>query len=543
MTEKRSIGERIIKASVAIFVAHLCFKLLGFAQFFVVGTVIETSQWETIYGFAFEGVIFSLFLIGEELIGPAFLPIFMAEKEEKSATAAWRIANTLLTFQCLILGLVVMALMLFPEQLTSLVTYWDAKSKPEYFSLAVSGVKIMAPALFFFSIGSTTYMLLNGYKKFFLAAFGDAVWKAFILGGVVLGIGVFGLSWKALAFGVVLGSVGKILTHLIGLFREMKYIRIDFSLNNPAFKTMLILMLPLFIGIVFAKVRDFYNHITVLSSMDAGGLIKANAYGRKLFQAIGMVLPYTLSIAMFPFFCDLVARKDQKGLGEILTRSGRMLMVVFIPMGIVFTVYSHTLIKVLVMGKFSAMDAQLAGISMACYTLVLPAYSLEMLLMQAYFANRRTYAVTIIGILFSSFSILVSYLGVIKFGATGAMALMVVALGYVFSRFFKTLTLIGLLRKTVPMFPLLETFSFIIRLMLIGCASALAVWGVFYAFDVFLGDNPGKIMLMVKLLAGVAAAGVLYFLGIWLLKVRELWEMIEWGKKKIQDKLKGAEQA
>ena len=77
MKKQKTIGERIIKASAAVFIAHLCFKVVGFAQFFVIGGVTKTVQWECIYGFAFDGVIFSLFLIGEELICPAFLPIFI----------------------------------------------------------------------------------------------------------------------------------------------------------------------------------------------------------------------------------------------------------------------------------------------------------------------------------------------------------------------------------------------------------------------------------------------------------------------------------
>jgi hypothetical protein len=37
--------------------------------------------------------------------------------------------------------------------------------------------RTLGPAVIGLSLGSTTYVLLNGYKRFFLAAFGDAVWK------------------------------------------------------------------------------------------------------------------------------------------------------------------------------------------------------------------------------------------------------------------------------------------------------------------------------------------------------------------------------
>jgi murein biosynthesis integral membrane protein MurJ len=536
--ESKTIGERIIKASVVVFIAHICFKVVGFAQFFVIGGVTETVQWECIYGFAFDGVIFSLFLIGEELIGPAFLPVFIDGKENKSEEDAWLLANTLLTCQLIILGITVLVLYLFPETLTRWITYFDVGKKKENFELAVQGVRLMAPALICFSLGSTTYMLLNGYKKFFLAAFGDAVWKAFVLISVVVGVYFLGYSWKALVFGIVVGSVTKLLTHLIGLVKQLHFFRPSFKINNPAFKTMLILMIPLFIGIVFAKGRDFYNNITVLSSLETDGLIKANAYGRKLFQAFGMIVPYTLSIAMFPFFCDLVSKDNKEKLGEILTVSGRMLLVLFVPISLVVFIYGPELVKLLVMGKFSEEDARLAGISMACYSLVLPAYGLEMLLMQAFFARKKMFLITFVGITFSSLSILISYLGIIKFGASGATALVVIALGYVVSRTLKTVFLIGILKRAIPMFKWKESCSFFIRLTVVGLSAAAVVWLAFRIFDAGMGVPGSKNMLILKLALGGVMAVFTFLVGTTLLKIREPVELWKWGVKKLEKKRK-----
>jgi murein biosynthesis integral membrane protein MurJ len=534
--ESKTIGERIIKATMSVFIAHLCFKVLGFAQFFVIGGVTETVQWECIYGFAFDGVIFSLFLIGEELIGPALLPVFIDEKEKNSEEAAWLLANTLLTFQLIILGITVLVLYLFPEALTRWITYFNADKKKENFELAVQGVRLMAPALICFSLGSTTYILLNGYKKFFLAAFGDAVWKAFVLISVVIGVQFFGLSWKALVFGVVFGSVTKLITHLVGLVHQLHFFRPSLNLSNPAFKKMLLLMLPLFIGIVFAKGRDFYNNITVLSSLDTDGLIKANAYGRKLFQGFAMIIPYALSIAMFPFFCELVSKDNKEKLGEILTISGRMLLVIFVPMSLVVIIYGPELVKLLVMGKFSQEDAHLAGISMACYSLVLPAYGLEMLLMQAFFARKKMYLITFVGIACSAFSILISYLGVIKFGASGATALIIIASGYVLCRTLKTIILIAVLKQAVPMFKWRESCSFFIRLTIVGVTAAAAVWLAFRLFDAGIGVPVKKNMLILKLVFGGGMAVFVFLAGTLLLKIREPLEMWNWGLKKLKMK-------
>ncbi|MBN1864720.1 MAG: hypothetical protein JW808_07460 [Victivallales bacterium] len=536
--ETGSYDKGIIKAGMAVFLAHLVFKAVGFVQFFVVGGLTETVQWECLYGFAFDGVIFSLFLVGEEMIGPAFLPLFVEEKEKKSEQTAWSLANTLLSCQMLLLFLVMSLLMVFPEELAGIVTYFDSDTKSDNFDLAVKGVRAMAPALLCFSLGSTTYMLLNGYKKFFLAAFGDAVWKAFVLVSVVAGVYVFDAGWKALVVGIVVGSVLKLLTHLIGLGGRLRHLKLSFDLRNPAFRTMLWLMLPLLLGVLFAKCRDFYNNITVLSSLEADGLIKANAYGRKLFQAIGMIVPYALSIAMFPFFCDLVSRGDKDKLGEIITRSGRMLLSVFVPLAIFCVVLSPELVKLLVIGQFSAEDARLAGISMACYTLVLPAYGLEMFLMQAFFAKKKIYLAIFAGIVFSALSVAISYVGVIQLDVGGEAALMTVSLGYVVSRYLKTAALLLILKRSVPMFQVLDTCAFLVRLCIVGVLCAASAGVVFAALDTLPSFAVGRLWLVFRVGFGTVAGMGAFFAGIWALRIEEVGEMRDWTLRKLASGLR-----
>ena len=55
-----------------------------------------------------------------------------------------------------------------------------------------------------------------------------------------------------------------------------------------------------------AKVRDTVNSVYLLSALDQSGLMQANSMGRKLQSTLLFLIPYTLSIAAFPFFCELV---------------------------------------------------------------------------------------------------------------------------------------------------------------------------------------------------------------------------------------------
>jgi peptidoglycan biosynthesis protein MviN/MurJ (putative lipid II flippase) len=44
------------------------------------GHYLPQATFDVVYAFAFENCIFMLFLIGEEVLGPAFLPVFMRER-------------------------------------------------------------------------------------------------------------------------------------------------------------------------------------------------------------------------------------------------------------------------------------------------------------------------------------------------------------------------------------------------------------------------------------------------------------------------------
>jgi len=291
---------------------------------------------------------------------------------------------------------------------------------------------------------------------------------------------------------------------------------------------MALLMLPLIAGIVFARVRDNFNNIWILSRLEEGAM-QASSFGRKLYQSLGWLVPYTVSIAIFPFLCELEDRDDKKAFGDVLSQSGRMLLSVFLPFSLVCIVAAHPLTELLFKGgKFSDEAVHLTSVSMACQTLVLPAYALEFLMMQAFFAKRKMISVTLIGVGFSFLSMAISYLGLVTFGCTGAVALAVVALGFVVSRTLKVVVLIAELKRTIPIFPVAQTVGFLVRTSLVGVMGAAAFWGGMTVAGRVVTAGPEKLIVAAKLAAGGAAAALVYVAGTHLLRIREPRTILEW---------------
>jgi len=420
-------------------------------------------------------------------------------------------------------------------------TEWTVERNAEQIRLGRDAIRMLAPALFGLALGSTTYVILNGYKRFFLAAFGDAVWKFAAVAGVLGGALWFGREHAVtgLIAGLILGSVLKVGTHLVGLRNKIRLIRPRIYLNDPAVRAMLWLALPLIIGIIFAKVRDVFNNVYILSPLDAVGLMQANSMGRKLQGTIHWMVPYTLSIAAFPFFCELVDRRDHIRLGEVITRAGRMLLAVFIPFCVVMAFVATPLTALIFKGgEFQELAVRRTALSTACYTFVLPAAAIEALAMQAFFANRRMVSVMVVGLVFSLFSMVVSWTGLRLCQGNDLLLLGVIAGGFALSRTLKSVTLIGLLRASAPVFPLRQTLVFLAR---VGLASVVAGGGAWVALRGADGLPAGLIQGRTGDLARLVVGGVggLFgmALGALLFGVREPFEMIRWAIDKTRGRL------
>jgi len=537
----RSLEQRILTAGFVVGMAHLLFKIAGLIQARAMGYYLPGETYDVSYAFAFESCVFGIFLIFEEVVGPACMPVFMREKDEQGEDAAWRFANGLLTFQfCLLLPLIA-ALMLFPSSVVRLWTLWTPETHPAQFEAGVRSIRQLAPALFGLSMGSTTYILLNGYKRFFLAAFGDAVWKFTAVGAMLFGVLFLGrgAAGQALIWGLVCGSILKLATHLIGLRDKIGRFRPVFDWQSPAMRRMLWLALPLLAGIVFAKIRDAINNVTILSALDSAGLMQANSMGRKLQGTIHWLVPYTLSIAAFPFFCNWWTATNHQRLGEVLTRSGRMLLSIFVPFVAVVAVLAVPLTSLVFRGgEFDGLAVSRTSVAMACYTLALPAAAVEALTMQAFFANRRMVAVTVAGFLFSALSIAISWAGLKLFGHRELLLLGIIAGGFALSRTLKTIVLVTLLRRSAPVFPLMPTLGFLVRLVVCAALAAAAAWLALrgLALPAVAGRLPmaGSVGELVRLALGGAAGALGAGTAFLLLRIREPLEMLQWARLKIQ---------
>ena len=612
---QKSLADKIIKASVIVGIANILLKFTGLIYTKCATHFLSSAEYSAIIVIAMGGIINELFLSGEELIRPTLMTTFTKEMKDKDEKAAWDLANVTVSFQSLILIIICATIMCFPDFYISVFTqlkppvlepvppvagaseadmiaYKKLLDSYQIYRCLRLGLPIIAPALLFLSLGTTTYVMLNGYKKFFLAAFGDASTKICCIIGLIVGAALH-LGVKALFFAILVGAVAKVATHLLALFPKLKYARPSFNWKNPAFRTMLLLMLPLIAGVVFAKVRDIFNNIYILTGgyiENQQDVLKANDLGRKLFATIQWMVPYALQIALFPFLCDLANNEDKKKLGEVISNCCKMLLSIFVPAAVTLAIIGIPLTVLIFQGgETNVQVAALGGISTICYCFVLPAAAIESVLMQGSFAERKTIAVTAIGLSTSFISVIISYVFIVHIGVSPKGALMTVALGFVIAKFLKSIMLIINLRRSTPIFPAKDLFVFLPKLVVLTALVGAFAFGTSRICEKIVPDglaktmkvvqlqaeahtetaveekalpladetsavaeetvqpqpkkeklfsNISRIRIAIRIAATMAAAAVAFIIGSFLLKLQESKQMLEWTLGKAFAKLK-----
>ncbi len=530
-----NVGQRILRASLVVMLAHVIFKFAGLVQFKALGHYCDPVTLD-LFIFSFVGVLWTFYLIGEEGLGPAFLPVFMEAFDKKSERDAWRFASSVITVQVLVIAVVVSLVAAFPETVVRLFSDWDdPEALAAYMQRAPRMVRGMIPALFGLSVGSTTYLVLNGYKRFFLAAFGDSVVKFAIIAGVLASVATGGSLTDCLIAGVLVGGFAKVATHLLGLRRELWQLRPNLNLRTRAWRRFAFLVAPLLLGILFGKVRDVFNNIWVLSHTHEAGLVAYNEFGRKIFNAIGYLVPYSVSIAMYPFFCELVDREERGEMARLVTRSGQILWVLVVPVTALVVALSLPLARLIFQGgQFDLEAARLAATANACYTLVLPFFTLEYVFMQTFFSHRRMVTPIVLGLVFSTLSMVLSWLGVVAYGLTGAAAVAAVALAYALSRTLKTVSLGVLLRRFLPDLDGAHAGSFALRMAAAGLATGGAAYlarkGCEAVTDVYAGQTVAEVAAAVVpcLASGSVAGGAVYLAALRVLCPAEWREAVRW---------------
>ena len=394
-SEERT-GRAIAGAASVIALMHLAARVVGFAEQILRGKYFGTSHRADAYEVASK-VPTTIFFGCEKILNPSFLPSFIDLRQKEGEQKAWQLAGTTLALQAAFLAILVIAGRAFSEQLVLWVApgfYTADGGGPEKVEMTVRLMRIVFIAVFFLGLSSTTYCILNAFKRFATPALGDVLWKVGTVAGLIILYGR--LDVYAIALGFLAGSILKLGTHVLALGRWLLKLRIGDAIRHPVFKRMLLLMLPMAFGFAYSEIRQLLD-MRFASPLSEGAVAALN-YPRRVTDLPYQIVAYALGIALFPFLSEYASEGKLDDLKRLLLSSLRMLLFMFVPVTVALFILAEPTLRVIYQaGEFTERSVDLTTPVLEYYALGMLAQALECVILQTFYSLKNTLTPTLVG--------------------------------------------------------------------------------------------------------------------------------------------------
>ena len=532
-----SVAYRIVRGMFVVLFFWLFWKFGGFLLNAVVGRVYGAGAMSDAYFFAAQSVVYLLiFSRLMKILIPSFTPVFIEEKNERGEEAAWDFASTLINLLMVGAAIVMLVFYVYAEPITdTLVRGFGDEAR----SLGIRLLRWILPGAALMMLYLPLRALLNSYKVFSYPSAAEAAQKLIWAAGLYVTYRFLHLGILAVAAGFLTGTAGMIAITLFGIRRHARLYRprlpslawgrliketligVGFLVGTIGVLTILgralpadlkyrdiiqlsvvlasvmaftgqlwyrardregvmarfaALAAPLLVSTVFAAYRDVVTYY--FQSFTARGVFSDIEFARHIVFVPTTVVAYALSVAMFPYLCELASDKDHKMLGKIITKAIRMLALGFVPLTVMTIILAGPVSRlVLDRGTWAPVHLHYTALALALLAIGLIMYAWEYVVMQGYFSLQRMWAPALMGIIATGFQFAFLAIPIYVLGYDYPVQIFfLAALAYPVSRYFKNLILLLMLRQHLPLLPARETAIFALKLVVFTAAVGGATW-------------------------------------------------------------------
>jgi putative peptidoglycan lipid II flippase len=500
-------------------------------------------------------------IFGEGALTAAFLPVYTKLVEDGDEAGARRLANLAVTVL-----VVVLAALTALGEVVILVLAWMAHRDPQFgdprFNLTLGLSAVMLPFVISVCLVALLQGMLNVRGHFAAPALAPIVLNLMMIGaaGAALALwggaedvppaAVFILAGSVLAAGVV-----EVLIQVPPLRRRGLSWRPVWDLASPHLRQIAVLMLPMVIGLGIVQFNVYMDSMVAMffsphpSPVDPHKLVesfevlgrtivyplKANAnsvmyYGQRLYQLPLGVFVVALGTAIFPALSRHAARQDGRGLAETLNHGLRVATAIALPCTAGLVIVAVPLVRLLFeRGRFQPADTPDVALMTAAYGLGLVAYSVQHLVVRAFFARQETStpAKTAVGAAAANFILNVTFIWF--------MGIQGLAISTVLCAAGQSVLLIWLLRRRIGRLGLRRYVSLLWRSSLATAAMSAAAWGAMRAVDLAGLAEESKIHAAALLASAVVVGGAVYVAAARLLKMDEFFEVFSRRAKVVRE--------
>jgi putative peptidoglycan lipid II flippase len=368
--------------------ATLLSRILGFARDLMVAFALGAGPLADAFFVAFRLPNLLRRLFAEGSLTMAFVPVFTRMRQTDGDEAAFVLARSVQVWLLIILGVIVLAAMVFAQPITLLVAPGFARS-PELLATTTTLVRICFPYILFISAVALCMGVLNAMDHFLAPALAPCMLNVVLivaaLTAVCTGLSVpHALSWGVLVAGAAQWAVQQPFLRHKGFSWWG-----PLGLLDHGVKRIGRLMGPSVLGSAVYQINILLG--TMLASFLPLGSISYLYYADRLVQFPLGIFGVAIGTAALPSLSGLAGKRDWKGFASGLSSALNLTLFISLPAAAGLGGLAVPIVELLFQrGAFTGPDVVQTALALQAYALGLPAFSCVRSLVAAFYALEDT---------------------------------------------------------------------------------------------------------------------------------------------------------
>ncbi|MFH1753013.1 MAG: murein biosynthesis integral membrane protein MurJ [Candidatus Omnitrophota bacterium] len=496
-------------------------RVLGFARDMLIANFFGTGGPIQAFLVAFRIPNLMRDFVAEGATNSAFVPVLSEYLVTKEKREYWQLTNVLLSIVLAAL-LVIVVLGTFAAPIIVRVIAPGFMNEPDQLALAIGLTRMLFPYVFFVGLAAYAIGILNSLKHFTAPALAPISLNLSII--AVILIFRYDMDVAILSCAVLLGGVLQLFIQVPVLYKKGMRPDLPKTLHHPAARTVARLFFPRMLGASVYQLNVLID--TILASLywivGAGG-IAALYYANRLIQLPTAVFGISLATAALPELSANFAQGHMDKFKETLNTLLKCLFLIMVPASVGFAIMGPDIVRILFeRGEFSHYSTMITSQALLFYSLGLFSYAGIKILVFSFYSMQDTR--TPVKTASISLAVNIVFNLILMWPLKiGGLALATSIAGA--SNFF--LLLHFLKKKIGPISGDGVTPLFLAKILVSSAVMGLLLYAITGNLGASLPER-GAIFKGSYLLLSIALGAVIYFSGLYILRVKELGKFLKW---------------
>lgn len=345
------------------------------------------------------------FLVGG-MLSAALVPVLSDYLRTRPREEFLRLVGVLLgIFAVLLAGLVIVLEISAPLVAQLLAGGFD-RFDPTLLPLTVRLIRLVTPAVWFFSMAGVVTAILYARERFTYPALATAVYNL----GIVLSAPLLAarLGVTSLAVGILAGSLAQLTVMTWDLRRSGPTIHLSLDLRHPALRRILLLYAPIAAGLLVSLFQVGLDRR--LASSTGAQSIAWMANATTLQQMPLGLISVAIALASLPRLSQYFAIGDEDAYRRTVSRGLRMVLVLILPAAVGLWSLGLPVTRLLFeRGDFTGADTQQVARALDIYLIGMLFAAIDFPLNYAFYARNNTILPAVVGVISVGVYMIVAY--------------------------------------------------------------------------------------------------------------------------------------